>query len=51
MAVAQAEVQAAEDNLWQLRAELLGWERPPWAPRATQVTAWMSDEDQIYDES
>ena len=50
MAAAQAEVQQAEDALWQLREELLGWARPSWAPRATLVADWFSDEDRIYDD-
>jgi hypothetical protein len=50
MAAAQTEVQDAEDALWQLREELLGWARPAWAPKATLVADWFSDEDRIYDE-
>ena len=49
MAAAQLEVQRAEDDLWHLRKELLGWARPSWAPKATLVSDWFSDEDQIYD--
>jgi hypothetical protein len=51
MAAAQAEVEGAEDALWQLREQLLGWTRPPWAPGATQTSEWFSDEDTIYDRS
>jgi len=48
---AQAEVQAAEDDLWRLREELLGWARPASATRAGLVADWFSDEDRVYDES
>ena len=51
MAVAQAEVQDAENALWQLREELLGWARPAWAPNAALVADWFSDEDRIYDKA
>jgi len=51
MALAQAEVQDAENALWQLREELLGWARPAWAPNATLIADWFSDEDRIYDEA
>lgn len=50
LARAQAEVEAAEDELWRLREELLGWARPPWAPGAGLVADWFSDEDAAYDE-
>ena len=50
MAQAQAEAQAAESELWRVREELLGWARPAWAPSATQVADWFSDEDRVYDE-
>lgn len=50
VAQAQAAIEAAEDELWRLREELLGWTRPASAPRATQVAEWFSDEDRIYDE-
>lgn len=43
-------VELAEDRLWQLREEVLGWTRPPWAPRAALVADWFSDEDTIYDD-
>ena len=36
--------------LWQLREQLLGWARPPWAPRASLVGDWYSDEDADYDQ-
>jgi hypothetical protein len=51
IAAAQAEVETAEQELWRLREELLGWVRPPWAPRATLVADWFSDEDAVYDEA
>ena len=47
---AQKGVEAAEDRLWQLREQPLGWVRPPWAPRASLVADWFSDEDGIYDQ-
>ena len=47
---AQEQVQAAEDYLWQLREQLLGWVRPLWAPRATLTSDWFSDEDTVYDD-
>ena len=50
MAKAQARVDAAEDHLWLLRERLLGWARPSWAPRASLVSDWFSDEDAEYDE-
>ena len=50
VARAQAEVQAAEADLWRVREELLGWARPPWAPSATQVADWFSDADRAYDD-
>ncbi len=50
MAKAQARVDAAEDRLWQLRERLLGLARPSWAPRASLVTDWFSDDDAEYDE-
>ncbi|MDA8295608.1 MAG: hypothetical protein M0004_03285 [Actinomycetota bacterium] len=45
-----AEVEAAEDELWRLRQELLGLVRPLWAPGAGLVAYWFSDEDAAYDE-
>jgi len=50
MAQAYAEVDTAEAALWQLREELLGWPRPAWAPRASLVADWFSDEDRVYDD-
>jgi hypothetical protein len=46
---AQEWVEAAEERLWQLREGLLGWARPPWAPRASLVSDWFSEEDADYD--
>jgi hypothetical protein len=50
VAGAQAEVEDAERELWQLREEVLGWPRPPWAVRATHVADWFSAEDTAYDD-
>ena len=50
IAKAQAEVEAAEQELWRLREGLLGWVRPSWAPSATLVTDWFSSDDEVYDE-
>ena len=50
VAGAQAEVEAAERELWQAREEVLGWPRPPWAVRATHVADWFSPEDAAYDD-
>ena len=47
---AQAAVEAAEDRLWQLREELLGWARPSWAPSAALTSDWFSEEDSVYDD-
>lgn len=47
---ARSEIRDAESALWQIRGELLGWARPAWAPNATLVADWFSDEDRIYDE-
>jgi hypothetical protein len=47
---AQEAVESAEDHLWQLREELLGWVRPPWAPSATLTADWFSAEDAVYDD-
>ena len=49
MSEAQAAIESAEAELWRLREELLGWHRPAWAPRATLVSDWFSDEDSVYD--
>ena len=50
MAGAQKDVEAAERELWRLREEFLGWVRPSWAPGATLVADWLSDDDSIYDD-
>jgi hypothetical protein len=50
MARVQAEIKGAEQELWRLREELLGWVRPPWAPDAALVADWFSEEDRSYDE-
>ena len=47
---AQAAIEAAEDRLWQLREELLGWARPSWAPSAALTSDWFSEEDSVYDD-
>ena len=47
---AQEAVEAAEDHLWQLREELLGWNRPSWAPSAALTSDWFSEEDAVYDD-
>lgn len=46
---AQERVEAAERRLWELREQLLGWTRPPWAPPATLVSDWILEEDPGYD--
>lgn len=50
MAATQAEIEAAEAELWRVRGELLGWRRPGWAQSATSVSDWFSDEDADYDD-
>ena len=50
MQAAQEAIEAAENHLWQLREELLGWTRPSWAPNASLTADWFSDEDSIYDD-
>lgn len=50
MGAAQAEIEAAEAELWSLREELLGWRRPAWAQSAVSVADWFSDEDAAYDD-
>ena len=50
MRAAQEAIEAAENRLWQLREELLGWTRPSWAPNASFTADWFSDEDTIYDD-
>lgn len=47
----QAEVEAAERELWQVREEVLHWPRPAWAPGATLIADWFSAEDAVYDEA
>lgn len=47
---AQVAVASAEGELWCLRASLLRWQRPSWAPSASLVADWFSPEDAIYDE-
>ena len=49
VAAAQAEVEEAERELWKLRARVLGWVRPSWAPSAVFEADWFSDEDAVYD--
>lgn len=49
LAAAQSRVDQAEAKLWSVRERLLGWHRPSWAPSATQVADWLSDEDAVYD--
>ncbi len=51
MGRAQAAIEQAEQELWRLREELLGWTRPSWAPDAALVADWFSDEDEAYDET
>ncbi len=46
---AQERVERAEERLWELREQLLGWHRPAWAPSASLVSDWFSDEDADYD--
>lgn len=50
MREAQERIEAAEASVWELRERLLGWSRPSWAPSATLVSDWFSDEDSVYDE-
>lgn len=50
LAAAQRAVEAAEEHLWALRWELLGWSRPTWAPTATLTADWFSPDDEIYDD-
>ncbi len=50
IAEAQALVEEAEHQLWRLREQLLGWERPSWAPDAALVADWFSEEDAVYDD-
>jgi len=50
MARAQAAIEQAEQELWRVREELLGWARPSWAPDAALVADWFSAEDESYDQ-
>ncbi|MGH2771703.1 MAG: hypothetical protein ACRDIU_00975 [Actinomycetota bacterium] len=50
MSNAQAKIEVAETDLWQLREELLGWHRPAGAPSALESIDWFSEEDRAYDE-
>lgn len=50
MKAAQEAVETAEDRLWRLREELLGWARPSWAPSASLTSDWFSEEDSVYDD-
>jgi hypothetical protein len=50
LADAQRRVEEAEQELWRLRQQYLGWARPAWAPSATFEADWFSPEDAIYDE-
>jgi hypothetical protein len=50
VAEAQLRVEKAEQDLWRLREEYLGWARPAWAPSAAFEADWFSPEDAIYDE-
>ena len=50
LARAQAAIEQAEQELWRLREELLGWARPSWAPDAALVADWFSAEDESYDD-
>ncbi|MEO7296616.1 MAG: hypothetical protein ABIZ57_10775 [Candidatus Limnocylindria bacterium] len=47
---AQEAVGGAEDRLWQLREDLLGWTRPSWVPSAALTSDWFSEEDAVYDD-
>ncbi len=51
MRAAQEAIEAAEDRLWHVREELLGWARPSWAPSASLTSDWFSDEDSVYDDA
>ena len=46
----QVRIEIAERELWHLREQLLGWSRPSWAPSASFMSDWFSDEDRVYDE-
>lgn len=47
---AQEAIEGAEDRLWQLREDLLGWARPSWAASAALTSDWFSEEDSVYDD-
>ena len=49
VAAAQEAIESAERGLWRLREKYLGWQRPSWAPSASQETDWFSQEDEVYD--
>lgn len=49
LAAAQEAIESAERELWRLREKYLGWQRPTWAPSASQETDWFSKEDEVYD--
>lgn len=51
MQEAQERVEAAENELWELRERLLGWTRPPWAPPATLVSDWILEDDPGYEDA
>jgi hypothetical protein len=42
-------IEGAERELWRLRGELFRWTRPAWAPSASLVADWFSEEDRVYD--
>jgi hypothetical protein len=50
VAEAQRRVEEAEQELWRIREEYVGWARPAWAPSAAFEADWFSAEDAIYDE-
>jgi hypothetical protein len=50
LALAQADIEGAERELWRLRETLLRWPRPTWAPGAALVADWFSVEDAVYDD-
>ncbi|MEE9416192.1 MAG: hypothetical protein V3V01_12980 [Acidimicrobiales bacterium] len=47
---AQDAVERAEDRVWRLQEDLLGWSRPQWVPGAAMLADWFSDEDSAYDD-
>jgi len=50
VAEVQRRVEDADQELWRLRGQYLGWARPAWAPSAAFEADWFSSEDAIYDE-